>query len=69
MKKPKRTTNRALSKAGNIPKCDPTREEITAVAHSIWEREGRPEGRDVQHWLEAESQLRQHRNSIAAPPS
>ncbi len=67
MKKPKRTTSKAPSKAGNVPKGGPTREEIAAVAHSIWEREGWPEGRDVQHWLEAELQLRQPRNSSAAP--
>jgi hypothetical protein len=35
-----------------------SREEIAAVAYSIWENEGRPEGRAVEHWLQAEAQLR-----------
>ena len=33
-------------------------EEIEKVAHSIWEQEGRPEGRSLEHWLIAENQLR-----------
>src|SRR5436190_756100 len=38
---------------------------IQALAHSIWEREGRPEGRDQVHWEQAERQLREE----AAMPS
>jgi hypothetical protein len=45
------------------PTQEPTVEEITRVAHSIWEEAGRPEGRDVEHWLEAESRLRQGRQA------
>jgi hypothetical protein len=26
-------------------------------AHAIWEREGRPHGRDAQHWSEAEREI------------
>lgn len=26
-------------------------------AHEIWEREGRPEGRDREHWAQAEAEL------------
>lgn len=26
-------------------------------AHDIWEREGRPEGRDREHWAQAEAEL------------
>lgn len=33
-------------------------EEIARRAHELWEQEGRPEGRDADHWLEAERQLR-----------
>jgi DUF2934 family protein len=36
---------------------EPTREEIAACAYRIYEREGRPHGKDTQHWLEAEAQL------------
>jgi hypothetical protein len=31
--------------------------EIQKRAHSIWEQEGRPEGRSLNHWLMAEKQL------------
>jgi len=33
-------------------------DEIERLAHSIWEKEGRPEGRSLEHWLMAEEQLR-----------
>lgn len=36
----------------------PTQEQITELAHSLWLEEGKPEGRELQHWLEAERQLR-----------
>jgi hypothetical protein len=36
---------------------EPTREEIAACAYLIYEREGRPDGKATQHWLEAEAQL------------
>ena len=45
---------------------EPTTEEIRAAAHSIWEQEGRPEGRDMEHWLKAELLLRQKRGPIKA---
>jgi hypothetical protein len=36
----------------------PTHAEIAVCAHAIWELEGRPQGREVTHWLQAEQQLR-----------
>src|SRR5687767_2479854 len=36
----------------------PTQEQIAALAHAIWIDRGRPEGSDMDHWLEAERQLR-----------
>ena len=36
----------------------PTPEQITQRAHRIWIESGRPDGRDREHWLEAERQLR-----------
>ena len=38
---------------------EPTHNEIAICALSIWEAEGRPQGRDLEHWLQAETQLRQ----------
>ena len=32
--------------------------EIARVAYELWEAEGRPEGRAVEHWLAAEARLR-----------
>jgi Protein of unknown function (DUF2934) len=30
---------------------------ISARAYSIWEREGRPDGKALNHWLQAEAEL------------
>jgi hypothetical protein len=35
-----------------------TNEQVAALAYAIWIDRGRPEGRDLEHWLEAERQLR-----------
>lgn len=32
-------------------------ERITALAHQIWVQEGRPSGRDREHWAQAEKEL------------
>jgi hypothetical protein len=32
-------------------------EDIAERAHKIWEREGRPLGQDLDHWLRAEQEL------------
>jgi hypothetical protein len=44
------------SKRGATPP-SPDLERIRARAYHIWEQEGRPHGRDEQHWQEAERQL------------
>jgi hypothetical protein len=36
----------------------PTPEEIGALAKLHWEEEGQPEGRALEHWHRAESELR-----------
>ena len=35
-----------------------SREQIALKAWEIWQSEGRPEGRSLEHWLRAESELR-----------
>jgi hypothetical protein len=35
----------------------PTDEEVAAFAYKLWEAEGRPEGRDFDHWLQAKAHL------------
>ncbi len=43
-----------------------TRQEIEVLAYTIWESEGRPEGRALDHWLEA---LRRFETGGAKPPA
>jgi hypothetical protein len=38
------------------------RDQVALIAYQIYLQEGRPQGRDLQHWLEAEAQL------AAVPP-
>jgi hypothetical protein len=35
----------------------PTQKDIEVCAYCIWEQEGRPEGRALDHWVQAELQL------------
>jgi len=45
----------------------PTEEKIRQLAHTLWEQEGRPEGRDVQHYLAAKEILEQRENARKSP--
>ena len=36
-----------------------SKERIRARAHELWEREGRPVGRDLEFWLQAERELKE----------
>jgi len=49
------------------PSSSVTHEEIALCAYYIWEAEGRPEGRAIDHWLQAELQLRATRTSDDPP--
>ena len=33
------------------------RQRITERARQLWEQDGRPEGRDMEYWLQAEEEL------------
>ncbi|MBA4147850.1 MAG: DUF2934 domain-containing protein [Verrucomicrobia bacterium] len=37
-----------------------TYQEISQRAYEIWEREGKPEGCEQEHWLRAEHELREN---------
>ena len=39
----------------------PHPDQIAQRAHALWEKRGRPQGQDIEHWLEAERQLTQER--------
>jgi hypothetical protein len=43
-------------------------EAISRRAYEIWEREGRPEGQDLRHWLQAEQELGVHRSEEPPQP-
>jgi hypothetical protein len=40
-------------------------EVIAARAYILWEQAGRPNGRDVEYWLQAENQLKQEQSFAA----
>ncbi|MBK9138468.1 MAG: DUF2934 domain-containing protein [Verrucomicrobia bacterium] len=56
-------TTRKKSKPASAPTSSPTANvelseaEIARVAYEIWEEEGRPEGRDLEHWMLARKRL------------
>jgi hypothetical protein len=43
-------------------------EEIAARAYEIYEREGRSDGRAIDHWLQAENELRAERQNPGMNP-
>lgn len=43
--------------------------EIEKRAYGLWEQEGRPEGKALEHWLRAESQVEWETHCGAAAPS
>jgi hypothetical protein len=47
------------------PLSDPAEAEIQHAAYLLWIEEGRPEGRDLEHWLAAKELLRHHHGRSA----
>jgi hypothetical protein len=46
----------------------PTHEDIAALAYSLWQEQGCPEGLQEENWLSAEQELKRHREvSVHAP--
>ncbi len=41
-------------------------ETIAARAYTLWEKAGRPQGRDLGYWLQAESEIKQGSKSVSA---
>jgi hypothetical protein len=48
---------------------EPSREEIAFCAYCIYETEGRPQGKDQEHWLQAEALLIAERKAQARQSS
>jgi hypothetical protein len=46
----------------------PSHEAVSERAREIWIAAGRPEGQDLQHWLQAENQLRSQAVKNEIPP-
>lgn len=45
-----------------------TEDAIRQRSHAIWEREGRPEGKALEHWLRAKVELeRELSNALSVP--
>ena len=50
----------------------PTEEQIRELAHAIWEKEGRPDGKDAEHYFRAKQILEEQEASRVielAPPA
>ena len=45
----------------------PSADDIARVAHAIWEAEGRPEGRDHDHWMRAKQLIEEGRAEAEFP--
>jgi hypothetical protein len=59
MTKPKHHETPDTPSSLDAPGEHPTQEEIAVRAYEIYEAAGRPEGRDGDHWLEAEQELKE----------
>ena len=45
-----------------------THQDIGTRAYELWEKEGRPHGRDWAHWFEAERMIKQQATSPSSAP-
>jgi hypothetical protein len=50
------------------PSAEVKESEIRLAAYQMWEKAGRPAGRDLQFWLDAEAQLRTATKAASAKP-
>jgi Protein of unknown function (DUF2934) len=42
-------------------------QQVRDRAHAIWETEGRPEGRHLDHWQQALSEFEREKEALAGP--
>jgi len=54
--------NSSSNSSTSAPHHGLTAEAISRRAYELWEQEGRPESRDLHHWLRAEQQLLAEQN-------
>lgn len=57
-------------KFGDTPNTQtPSFEDVSRRAYELWEKDGRPEGNEQQHWYQAEKELSQGGNRSRPIPS
>jgi hypothetical protein len=68
---PPANTTVATEKNGQKPTTNsrPTTEEIAARAYKIWQQQGCPEGREEQHWWQAEQEIIRDGSNTSIPQS
>ena len=54
----KAAASKAKSTGKPLPTQEITSEQIARRAYSIWEQQGRPAGKEAEHWLLAEQQIK-----------
>ena len=54
-----------------MPKSKITRSEadVALRAYQIWEEEGKPDGKDFEHWLKAEAEIATPKKTAARKPA
>jgi hypothetical protein len=61
------TTSTERGKTMNPPAREPSHDDIARRAYALWEKDGRPFGRDLDYWLRAEADLRRAAYPTARP--
>ena len=51
----------------SVPAGTPANDEIARVAYAIWDAEGRPDGRDHEHWTRARQLVEEGRAEVEYP--
>jgi hypothetical protein len=53
-----RTSTARTTSARSAERAPPTWESVSRRAFEIWQEAGQPNGHDLEHWLQAETELR-----------
>lgn len=61
------TENASMSEDVTKPLDSEREEEIRKQAYALWREQGQPEGKDREHWLEAERARDGHGDRVSAP--
>jgi hypothetical protein len=59
--------NENSSSANSSSSAGASAEAISRRAYELWEQDGRPDGSDLRHWLQAEQELSGHSSGSSAP--